>query len=96
MSSTDLSIIAGGTLKAEMVFVPGGVDSILERIFAEARSTPRDISTPAGRDAIKSLAYKVARSKTALDDMGKKLVARSESTRLNSSHLKLSRMPSSA
>ena len=53
MSSTDLSIIAGGTLKAEMVFVPGGVDSILERIFAEARSTPRDISTPAGRDAIK-------------------------------------------
>ncbi|MGE0575403.1 hypothetical protein [Reyranella sp.] len=63
------------TLKAEMVFVPGGVDAILDRITAEVRSISTDISTPAGRSAVASLAYKVARSKTALDDMGKQLVA---------------------
>lgn len=63
------------TLKAEMVFVPGGVDAILDRITAEVRSISTDISTPAGRSAVASLAYKVARSKTALDDMGKRLVA---------------------
>jgi septal ring factor EnvC (AmiA/AmiB activator) len=62
-------------LTAAMVFVPGGVDAILEKIAAEIRSFKPDISTQDGRAQIASIAYKVARSKTALDEMGKDLVA---------------------
>lgn len=61
-------------LTAQMVFVPGGVDDILNKITNEVRAHKPDISTEAGRAAIASLAYKVARSKTALDEMGKGLV----------------------
>lgn len=63
------------TLTPSTVFAPGGVDQILERIEREVRSFVPDISTESGRKAIASLAYRVARSKTALDDMGKDLVA---------------------
>jgi hypothetical protein len=63
------------TLRAELVFVPGGVEAILTQVEKQAReqAAALDISTTKGRDAIKSLAAKVARSKTALDDMGKGL-----------------------
>lgn len=70
--STDLAVVE--TVSASIIFVPGGVDAILEKIKNEVRSFKPDISTPGGRDAIKSFAYKIARSKTALDDMGKDLV----------------------
>lgn len=73
MSETGLAVV--DTLKAEVVFAPGGVDAVLEKIFAEVRSTKTDISTKAGRTAVASLAHKVARSKTALDELGKNLVA---------------------
>lgn len=73
VESTDL--VAIKVLTPAVVFAPGGVDKILGKIEAEVRSVKTDISTEAGRDAIKSLAYKVARSKTALDEMGKTLVA---------------------
>lgn len=62
-------------LQAVAIFSPGGVDEILAKLKAEVRAIPTDISTPAGRKQIASLAYKVARSKTALDDLGKDLVA---------------------
>ncbi|UZE51872.1 hypothetical protein ONR75_15675 [Rhodopseudomonas sp. P2A-2r] len=62
-------------LTPAIVFAPGGVESIISGLEAEVRATPRDMTTDAGRKAISSLAYKVARSKTALDDMGKELVA---------------------
>lgn len=51
------------------------IDNVLEKLEREVRSVPCDISTADGRAAVASLAYKVARSKTALDDMGKELVA---------------------
>lgn len=63
------------TLTPAAVFAPGGVDDILAKIEREVRGVHTDISTKAGRDAIASTAYKVARSKTALDDMGKSLVS---------------------
>lgn len=64
------------TLSPAAVFgIPGGIEGILSKIETEVRGTIIDTSTPAGREAAKSLAYKVARSKTALDDMGKNLVA---------------------
>jgi hypothetical protein len=69
--STDLVVVEKLTPAA--VFAPGGVQDILDRIAREVRSTHTDISTKAGRDAVASLAYKVARSKTALDKMGKDL-----------------------
>lgn len=62
-------------ITAAGVFAPGGVDAILAKIEAEARPAKIDIETKAGREAIASAAYKVARSKTVLDDMGKELVA---------------------
>lgn len=71
--STDLVIVE--TLNAAVVFAPGGVDAILEKIRAEVASIKTDISTATGRDQIRSLAFKIARSKTALDEMGKDLVA---------------------
>ena len=69
--STDL--VAFEKLTPAVIFAPGGVNDILEKIAREVRSTQTDISTKAGRDAVASLAYKVSRSKTALDKMGKEL-----------------------
>lgn len=63
------------TLTPAVVFGPGGVEAIISKLEADVRAFTTDISTEAGRKAIASLAYKVARSKTALDDMGKELVA---------------------
>jgi len=50
------------------------LDPILEKIAKEARSVVPDVSTAKGRDAIKSMAYKVAKSRTYLDGLGKDLV----------------------
>lgn len=63
------------TLTPAIVFSEGGVESIVSKLEAEVRAIPTDISTDGGRKAVASLAYKVARSKTALDDMGKELVS---------------------
>lgn len=52
-----------------------GLDPFLAHIRKEIDSFVPDISTKKGRDAIASMAYKVAKSKTALDDVGKELVA---------------------
>lgn len=51
------------------------MDPIIEAIEKEARSLVPDISTKKGRDAIASMAHKVARSKTYIDNAGKELVA---------------------
>lgn len=63
------------TLTPATVFAPGGVESIISKLEADVRAFTTDISTEAGRKAVASLAYKVARSKTALDEMGKELVS---------------------
>lgn len=49
------------------------LDPLIKRIEDEVRSHVPDLTTAKGRDAIASLAYKVSRSKTALDEAGKKL-----------------------
>lgn len=56
------------------IFKTEAVDDILKKIHAEVKSRVLDISTPEGRKEIASLAYKVAKTKTALDEMGKDLV----------------------
>jgi colicin import membrane protein len=57
------------------LFSPEHLNPILERIKAEARAVETDISTPDGRKAIASLAYKIARTKTFIDEQRVKLVA---------------------
>ncbi len=52
-----------------------GLDPYLAQIRAEIDSFVPDVTTKKGRDAIASIAYKVAKSKTALDNLGKDLVA---------------------
>lgn len=57
-------------------FAPGGSEDVLAALEGEVRkiASGLDISTETGRAGLASLAYKVARSKTALDDQGKALV----------------------
>jgi len=62
-------------VNAATVFQPGGADRIIEDIKAKVNSLVLDVSTPGGREEIRSLAAKIARSKTALDGMGKELKA---------------------
>ncbi|MGV6396939.1 hypothetical protein ACTUVN_002634 [Pseudomonas caspiana] len=52
-----------------------GLEPWLQQIRVEIDGFTPDITSRKGREAIASMAYKVARSKTALDDVGKKLVA---------------------
>lgn len=52
-----------------------GLDPFLAKIREEIDGFTPDVSTRKGREAIASIAYKVARSKTALDNVGKELVA---------------------
>ena len=51
------------------------LDPLIEAIEREARSLVPDVTTKKGRDAIASMAHKVARSKTYIDNAGKDLVA---------------------
>ena len=63
------------TTLATMFQKPDQIADLISRIETEARAHAPDISTKKGRDAIASLAHKVARSKTALDSAGKDLNA---------------------
>ena len=51
------------------------LDPLIEAIEKEARSLVPDVTTKKGRDAIASMAHKVARPKTYIDNAGKDLVA---------------------
>ena len=52
-----------------------GLDPYLQQIRTEIDAFEPDTGTRKGREAIASIAHKVARSKTALDNIGKDLVA---------------------
>lgn len=54
---------------------PNGLDPFLAKIREEIDGFIPDVTTRKGREAIASIAHKVARSKTALDNVGKELVA---------------------
>lgn len=76
-TTTEVAVIGmTGPLVAAEVFKPGGIDAVLTALEAQVRAEADnlDISTPRGRKEIASLAYKVSRSKTALDEAGKTLV----------------------
>lgn len=69
------ALVVIDTLSPAIFSGEGGIDAMLSSLEAKVRSVQTDISTPAGRTAIKSLAHQVARSKTAFDEMGKELVS---------------------
>nr|WP_313216139.1 hypothetical protein [Stenotrophomonas geniculata] len=69
------SLIPLESVNAVEVFTGGGLDDLLARIRAEAVTLVPNVKTVAGRKEIASIAYKVSRSKTAIDDAGKALVA---------------------
>lgn len=58
----------------------GGSQTIIDSIREQVSKLDLDISTEKGRKEIASVAYKIARTKTALDDEGKKLKADMQKT----------------
>lgn len=68
-------LISVDKVTASEIFTNNGAGAIVARITKEAKSIVTDISTAAGRKEIASIAYKIARSKTLLDDLGKDLVS---------------------
>jgi hypothetical protein len=62
-------------LNPVQIFTGGGADPLVEKIKKLAEEFEPDLTTEGGRKEIASLAYKIARSKTTLDEMGKSLVA---------------------
>jgi hypothetical protein len=59
----------------ESVFTIAGCDPILSKITEQAKSFVPDMTTLKGRSDIASMAYRVSKSKTYLDDLGKELVS---------------------
>lgn len=73
--STDLATLPPKESALTVYSTAAGLDPYLAQIKAELDAFTADVSTKKGRDAIASIAHKVAKSKTALDTIGKDLVA---------------------
>lgn len=74
-TTTGSALVALSDLTPMMVFGnPAQADAIIEKIKDEVTRIDADISTAQGRAEIRATAYKIARSKTVLDEMGKDLV----------------------
>ena len=69
--STGTSITAINSMSAVELFQGSKIEELLDAITVEARSEVGDPSSEKGRAQIKSLAHKVAKSKTAIDSLGK-------------------------
>lgn len=62
------------------LFSENGADPLLDEIEKQAESIVPDISSEKGRKEIASMAYKIAKSKTALDKAGKELKEEAQKT----------------
>jgi len=62
-------------LKPEEVFTIVGIAPIIETVKMKVKDFVPDMTTKQGREEIASMAYKVARSKTLIDDLGKEFVS---------------------
>jgi hypothetical protein len=60
-------------LKPADAFMPGYIEKTLAAIEAHTQQIQFDASTPEGREKIRSHAYRLRQTKSALDDMGKAL-----------------------
>src|SRR5690554_660534 len=76
MSATqELAVVPPKETALQVFQQPNGLDPWLKQIRDEIDAFVPDTSTRKGREAIASIAHRVARSKTALDSVGKELVA---------------------
>lgn len=73
--NAETSVTTINSMNAVELFQGNKIEELLDAIAAEVRSEVPDPSTEKGRAQIKSLAHKVAKSKTAIDSLGKDLVA---------------------
>lgn len=72
----ETALIEVEKLDVAKLFTEDGMAEVLNKIKARAKeATPDLVVTAQGRDEIKSMAYKVARSKTLIDDLGKETQA---------------------
>lgn len=63
------------TLTPIQAYAAGAADSLIERIRAEVRATPLDVTTEKGRAKIGSVAKSIGSAKVSLVNMGKALTA---------------------
>jgi len=63
------------SINALEVFTGQKLDELLTKIRREVTTLVPDVNTAAGRKEVASTAYKISRSKTAIDNAGKELVA---------------------
>ena len=75
MTTENLPEVPEKKTALEVYKTENGLDPWIAKIRKEVESFVPDVTTKKGRDAIASIAYKVAKSKTALDNLGKELVS---------------------
>ena len=74
-ATTELATVPPKETALAVYSAPNGLEPWLQKIRDEVLSFVPDTSTAKGRAAIASIAHNVAKSRVALDDAGKKLVA---------------------
>lgn len=74
-ATTELATVPPKETALAVYSAPNGLEPWLQKIRDEVMSFVPDTSTAKGRAAIASIAHNVAKSRVALDDAGKKLVA---------------------
>jgi hypothetical protein len=73
--TNEIALVPSKETAVQVYSTPNGLDPFLAKVREEIDAFVPDVTTPKGRKEIASVAYKVAQSKTALDSMGKELVA---------------------
>ena len=72
IASNELVVLPAGSA-LDVFTTPNAIDPLLAKVRGEIDAFKGDVKTAAGRKAIASMAYRVARAKTYLDDAGKAL-----------------------
>src|SRR5271155_3006848 len=70
------ALILVETLPIEKLFERATIDPILDRIQLETRAISFDVRSERGRKAIASLAFKIAKTKTFIEDRRLELVSK--------------------
>lgn len=74
-SAQELALVPPKETALQVFQQPNGLEPYLQKIRDEIDSFVPDVTTRKGREEIASIAHRVSRSKTALDGVGKELVA---------------------
>jgi len=74
-ATTELALVPPKETALQVFQQSNGLEPWLQKIRAEIDAFTPDVTTRKGREAIASIAHKVSKSKTALDGVGKELVA---------------------